>query len=77
MVSRTTRYDNGLNKERDDKPFGAKHESTSKHPKGYDSNLDDHGYYGAGGSKKMKKLSSSAQRLYHKNYLKGELDDNT
>ena len=42
-MSRTTRYNNGLNKGRVDKPFGAKHASTSNHPKGFDTFDDDHG----------------------------------
>ena len=74
-MSRTRRYDNGLNKGRDDKPMGAKCAPNSSHPRGYDTFEDDHGYYGAGGSRFMKKLSTSARRIYNKTTLNKELKE--
>ena len=65
-MSRTKRFDNGLNLGRDDKPFGAKCLSSTNHPKGFDSREDDHGHYGAGGSRKLKKSASRAARVYYK-----------
>lgn len=48
-MSRTTRFNNGFNKGRDDRLYGAKYEATSAHPKGYNTREDDHGHYGAAG----------------------------
>ena len=73
-MSRTFRHDNGLNKGRDDKPYGAKCAPDSKHPKGFNTFDDDHGHYGAGGSKRMKKQSHRAARIYQKGVTKKELD---
>ena len=72
-MSRTTRYDNGLNNGRDDKPTGSKCGPDSSHPKGYNTFDDDHGYYGAGGSRFMKKEATTARRRYQKNILLEEL----
>lgn len=72
-MSRTKRFDNGLNKGRDDKPFGARCAPDSDHPKGYNTFDDDHGHYGAGGAKAMKKLSSRAARIHSKKILKKEI----
>ena len=68
-MSRTYRFDNGLNKGRDDKQFGAKCGPDSAYHKGYNTMNDDHGYYGAGGARKMKKFSSKAQRIFHNSIL--------
>lgn len=74
-MTRTLRHDNGLNRGRDDKQFGARCAPSSRHPKGYDSRDDDHGHYGAGagGARVMKKLSSRAQRRHHDRALKVEV----
>ena len=72
-MSRTKRFDNGLNKGRDDKPFDSRCGPNSSHPKGYDTFNDDHGHYGAGGHRFMKKLSTAAQRVYHKKVLSDEI----
>lgn len=74
-MSRTTRYNNGLNKGRDDKPMGSKCLATARHPKGYDSREDDHGHYGAGGSRACKRDSHRAARLYSKRLAVKELED--
>lgn len=73
-MSRTKRYDNGLNKGRDDKPMGARCGPDRNHPKGYNTFDDDHGHYGAGGAKSMKKLSTRAARNYSKKVKKKELE---
>jgi len=72
-MSRTIRYNNGLNKGRDDKPFGSKCGPDSNHPNGFNTLDDDHGHYGAGGSRSMKKQTSAARRLYGKKILKTEV----
>lgn len=64
-MSRTYRHDNGMNNGRDDKNFGAKC-APSFHPRGFDSFLDDHGHYGAGGARKYKKFATRARRNYYK-----------
>jgi hypothetical protein len=72
-MARTTRYDNGFNKGRDDKPPGAKHSATTAHPKGYDTFGDDHGHYGAGGSRSCKRAASRARRVYGRRVLRAEV----
>lgn len=72
-MSRTKRTDNGLNKGRDDKPFDARCGPDSSHPKGYNTFDDDHGHYGAGGHKLMKKLSTRAARNHSKKVKSVEL----
>lgn len=74
-MSRTYRKNNGFNSGRDDKPFGAKCFPSSKHQKGFDTLEDDHGHYGAGGSKKMKSLASRARRNFNKKVLREEAKD--
>lgn len=74
-MSRTYRHDNGLNKGRDDKPHGAKCLASTSHPKGFDTHEDDHGHYGAGGSRSCKKDASAARRIYGKAVLRAELGD--
>lgn len=74
-MARTKRFNNGLNKGRDDKPFGAKCLASTKHPKGFDSREDDHGHYGHGGSRALKKDASRARRVYNKNILKKEMSN--
>lgn len=74
-MSRTKRFDNGLNKGRDDKPFGAKCLPDSSHPKGFNTFEDDHGHYGAGGSRSMKRQASAARRLFHKRLLRSEISE--
>ncbi len=71
-MTRTFRYDNGLNKGRDDKTFGAKCLATSNHPKGYDTREDDHGHYGAGGSRSCKRAASRTRRTYSKRVVAKE-----
>jgi hypothetical protein len=73
-MSRTTRYDNGLNKGRDDSPKDSRCGPDSSHPKGYNTHDDDHGYYGAEGHKFMKRHSSRAARNYWKNFKNKEIE---
>ena len=73
-MARTTCYNNGLNKGRDDKPFSAKSGPSASHPNGFDSFEDDHGCYGAGGAKLMKKLSTKARRATFKRFDDGSRD---
>ena len=68
-MGKTIRYDNGFNHGRDDKPPGAQCAPTSDHPKGFNTRDDDHGYYGAGGARFMKKAASAARRIYFKRDL--------
>lgn len=72
-MARTTRHDNGLNKGRDDKPMGAKCKATTGHPKGFDTREDDHGHYGAGGSRACKQAATAALRIYGKKVLHAEM----
>lgn len=74
-MARTYRHDNGLNKGRDDKPMGAKCGHDTKNPKGFNTFDDDHGHYGAGGSKSMKRWAARARRIYSKNLLANETHD--
>lgn len=73
-MSRTFRQDNGLNKGRDDKPYGSKCLPTTSHPKGYDTFQDDHGHYGAGGSRSLKRQSHRAARIFSKNITRKEIN---
>lgn len=59
----------------DRKPLDSKCLPNSKHPKGFDTFEDDHGHYGAGGSKSCKKLSSRARRIYSDNITNAEIKD--
>ena len=74
-MSRTIRFDNGLNKGRDDKPYGAKCDVHTNHPKGYNTREDDHGHYGAGGSRAKKLLSHRAARNYSKRLTHAETQE--
>jgi hypothetical protein len=74
-MSRTFRYDNGLDKGRDHRPFGAKCGPMSSHPKGFDTFDDDHGHYGAGGSRAMKHFATRARRIYNKNVTRHEINN--
>lgn len=73
-MSRTTRHDNGLNKGRDDKPHDSRCEP-SRNARGYDTFLDDHGHYGAGGHRTMKRLAARARRNHSKDVLRRELGE--
>ncbi len=72
-MSRTTRHDNGFNKGRDDNPAGAKHWPDSSHPNGFNTVDDDHGHYGAGGARFVKKEASAARRIYQNNVIRRDL----
>lgn len=72
-MSRTRRFDNGLNKGRDDKPMEGHRGPTSNHPKGYDTFDDDHGLYGPKGRKYHKKQAGACRRIWGKKILKEEL----
>lgn len=72
-MARTFRFDNGLNKGRDDKPMGSRCGPDSGHPKGYNSFEDDHGHYGTGGARSMKRQSHRAARIYNKRVVQQEV----
>lgn len=57
----------------DHKPFGAKCRPDDGNPKGYNTLLDDHGHYGAGGSRHLKRLSAKAQRNHQAKVCKAEI----
>lgn len=74
-MSRTKRFDNGLNKGRDDKPFDARCFPDTHNPRGFNTFDDDHGYYGAGGHRYMKKAASAARRIFNKHVLRRDMKD--
>lgn len=73
-MTRTYRYDNGLNKGRDDKPFDSRCAPDTHYTTGYNTFDDDHGHYGAGGHRVMKKAASAARRVYEKELIAQELE---
>lgn len=82
-MSRTKRYvdpcwkGSGKKYERgaDCKPLGAKRLPRANSDRGYDTREDDHGHYGAGGSKSCKKGASRARRVYSSNVTTKETRD--
>jgi len=65
------KYERGSDK----KPLGSKCLPRANSDKGYDSYEDDHGHYGAGGSKSCKKGASRARRTFSKNLKNKEIRD--
>lgn len=72
-MSRTIRHNNGFNHGRDDNPVDARCFPCTSHPKGYNTLDDDHGHYGAGGHRYMKKAASAARRVYAKTLTRKEI----
>lgn len=72
-MSRTTRYDNGLNHGRDRKPVKAHCWPTTDHPKGFDTREDDHGVYGPYGIRWLKREASKARRRIGTRTVRAEI----
>lgn len=68
-MARTYRYNNGINKGRDDKKVSVLCGADTSNPRGFNTFDDDHGQYGASGARAMKREASAARRIYNKKVL--------
>lgn len=75
-MSRTIRADLGFNKGRcyGKQSLNPKCEPDSKHPKGFNTFLDDGGMYSPKATRELKRMSNRARRIYSDNVLKKELE---